>query len=83
MCVVCRLQDQKVKGGYIPWGGGARVCLGQRLAVLELRVFAILLVRCYAAEVVGDTSRMHYFPFQFPLAAFRVRPAATTPPTHD
>lgn len=77
-----RREDQKVKGGYIPWGGGARVCLGQRLAVLELRMFAILLVRCYEAEVVGDTSRMHYFPFQFPLAAFRVRPAATTP-THD
>ena len=76
MGAVGHVQDQKVKGGYIPWGGGARVCLGQRLAVLELRVFAILLVRCYDAEIVGDASRMHYFPFQFPLAAYRVQPAA-------
>jgi cytochrome P450 len=57
------------------------MCLGQRLAVLELRMFAILLVRCYDAEVVGP-STMHYFPFQFPLAAFRVRPAQSESIAH-
>lgn len=36
---------QAHEGRYLPFGGGARICLGMEFARLEMRVFAVLLAR--------------------------------------
>ena len=35
------------KYGYVPFGGGIRECLGKEFARLEMKIFAIALIRGY------------------------------------
>ncbi|MEM6502209.1 MAG: cytochrome P450 [Cyanobacteria bacterium P01_C01_bin.89] len=41
-------------GGYIPFGGGVRECLGKEFARLELRILAARLIQLYNWELLPD-----------------------------
>jgi len=55
------------------FGGGSRMCLGQNLALLEVRLFAIMLARSARIAITGDCRRVHFpicytdFAFTFAL----------------
>jgi retinoid hydroxylase len=50
-----RFSTDKTKPfGYIPFGAGIRECLGKEFARLEMRIFAVLLLRNYQWELLPD-----------------------------
>jgi cytochrome P450 len=58
----------------IPFGGGARVCLGQHLALAELGVVLSLLLRGYRWELVpGQDLSLVPIPFPHPRSGLQVR----------
>lgn len=46
--------SQRNKYSYVPFGGGIRECLGKEFARLEMKLFAIHLLRNYAWELLPD-----------------------------
>ncbi|HEY9661837.1 MAG TPA: cytochrome P450, partial [Allocoleopsis sp.] len=46
--------DKAKPFSFVPFGGGIRECLGKEFARLEMKIFAALLVRNYAWELVPD-----------------------------
>jgi cytochrome P450 len=42
------------KGGYIPFGGGSRTCIGMRFGQLEVRTIATLIAQRYRLELPPD-----------------------------
>lgn len=51
------LQQQSVdqqKYGYLPFGGGIRECLGKEFARLEMKIFAVHLLRGYQWQLLPD-----------------------------
>jgi cytochrome P450 len=42
------------KGGYIPFGGGSRTCIGMRFGQLEVRTIATLIASRYTLELPSD-----------------------------
>jgi cytochrome P450 len=42
------------KGGYIPFGGGSRTCIGMRFGQLEVRTIATLIAGRYRLELPAD-----------------------------
>ena len=49
-----RAEDKNKVFSYIPFGGGARECLGKEFARLEMKVFAAMLARHYEWELLPD-----------------------------
>ncbi|HEX5308078.1 MAG TPA: cytochrome P450 [Solirubrobacteraceae bacterium] len=47
-------RKQIPKGGYIPFGGGSRTCIGMRFGQLEVRTIATLIGRRYRLELPKD-----------------------------
>ena len=47
-------QANNLSYNYIPFGGGMRECLGKEFARLEMKLFAVHLVRNYQWELVAD-----------------------------
>ncbi|KAI8920458.1 cytochrome P450 [Entophlyctis helioformis] len=43
-----------VPGSYLPFGEGPMVCIGQKMANIEMRVVMINLLRCFTFEMVRD-----------------------------
>lgn len=42
-----RAEDKKVKGAFLPFGGGAHACIGAQLSTLEAKAFwQVMLTRC-------------------------------------
>lgn len=48
----------KMPFAWVGWGAGANVCLGQRLARLQLKLVAALLLLAFEIEVVGEGGRV-------------------------
>jgi len=59
---------------YIPFGGGRRRCLGEKLANLEMSVFASKLIRNYSWELLPNQNlEMVVFPLPHPHDGLKVR----------
>lgn len=66
--------EHKQQGALIPFGGGARVCLGQHLALAEMAVVVALLLRGYHWELVpGQDLSLALIPVPLPRHGLRVR----------
>lgn len=66
--------EHKQPGALIPFGGGARVCLGQHLALAEMAVVVALLLRGYDWELVpGQDLTLATLPLPLPRHGLRVR----------
>ena len=48
----------KMPFAWVGWGAGASVCLGQRLARLQLKLVAAFLLLAFEIEVVGESGRV-------------------------
>jgi cytochrome P450 len=60
--------------GLVPFGGGARSCLGQHLALAEMSVVLALLLRGYSWELVpGQDLSFIPMPFPHPRSGIQVR----------
>ena len=46
--------DKQKVFGYIPFGGGMRECLGKEFARLEMKIFAVILLRSYEWELLPE-----------------------------
>ena len=46
--------DKQKVFGYVPFGGGMRECLGKEFARLEMKIFAVMLLRGYEWEVLPE-----------------------------
>jgi cytochrome P450 len=69
-----RGEHKQQPGAFIPFGGGARVCLGQHLAMAELGVVLSLLLRGYDWELVpGQDLSFVPLPFPHPRSGLKVR----------
>ncbi len=49
-----RAEDKNKVFSYIPFGGGARECLGKEFARLEMKIFAAMLARHYEWELLPE-----------------------------
>jgi len=61
--------DEVVRGAYIPFGLGPRVCLGQHFAMLEMQVLAVQLLQRFRLAPIGGE------PAPVPRLAVTLRPA--------
>ncbi|RIB30943.1 cytochrome P450 [Gigaspora rosea] len=48
------------KNGYVPFGGGLRICPGRILAVIELKMLIVLFFRKYDIELVNENEPIKY-----------------------
>ncbi|MDE5096633.1 MAG: cytochrome P450 [Trichodesmium sp. St11_bin5] len=46
--------DKQKVFGYVPFGGGMRECLGKEFARLEMKIFAVMLLRGYEWELLPE-----------------------------
>ena len=49
-----RLSSSTRRNGYIPFGGGVRECLGKEFARLEMKIFAVRLLRGYSWRLLSN-----------------------------
>ena len=68
-----RAEDKQKRFSNIPFGGGIRECLGKEFARLEIKLFAALLVRDYAWDLVpGQDLERTVLPFSRPRSGLKV-----------
>ncbi|CAG8612972.1 12734_t:CDS:2 [Dentiscutata erythropus] len=48
------------KNGYIPFGGGLRLCPGRNIALIELKLLVILLYRKYDVDLASKNGQIKY-----------------------
>ncbi|XP_023931220.1 cytochrome P450 26A1-like, partial [Lingula anatina] len=58
--------SQEVKYNYLPFGAGARGCLGKEFAKLILKILAIELVRNCSWRLLNASPEMKYLPVAYP-----------------
>ncbi|MBW4505688.1 MAG: cytochrome P450 [Scytonematopsis contorta HA4267-MV1] len=69
-----RSEDKQKIFSHIPFGGGIRECLGKEFARLEMKLFAALLVRDYAWELVPEQNlERTVLPFSRPRDGLKVK----------
>ncbi|MFN6455765.1 MAG: cytochrome P450 [Nostoc sp. EfeVER01] len=67
-------QHRQKVGSYIPFGGGIRECLGKEFARLEMKLFAVLLIRDYEWEILpGQNLERLVLPFSRPRDGLKVK----------
>lgn len=75
-----RAEDKQVRFSWVPFGGGARVCLGMEYARLEMAVLGARLVRDYEWELVpGQDLGITPIPSPRPKSGLRARLWRQTP----
>jgi len=68
------LTDQGAKsGGWLPFGGGPRLCPGQQLAWTEMKLMLATLARGYTVELVDPNEKWDIFPLQKPKQGMPIR----------
>ena len=60
-------EDGARTGGWLPFGGGARLCPGQQLAWLEMKLLLGAVVRSYTVKLVEPDEKWSEFPLMTPL----------------
>ena len=73
---------ERPKYGYVPFGGGIRECIGKEFARLEMKLFAIALLRGYEWQLLPDQNlEMAAIPTPRPKDGLQVsfRPLVATP----
>jgi len=66
--------EQRKPGSYVPFGGGARICMGQHFAMVEMSVLLALLLRHYRWELVPEQDLTYVaLPFPRPRSGIRLR----------
>ena len=75
-----RFADELPKLGFVPFGGGLRECLGKEFARLEMKLFAVLLLRGYDWTLLPDQDlSLEIIPTPRPRDGLRVAFAARSP----
>ena len=70
-----------VPNSYVPFGGGARLCIGMPFAIAELKVLLIGLLSRFRFEPVSDKpTRMRYNPTLAPANGLKLRVRRTPDP---
>jgi cytochrome P450 len=52
--------EQIPMNALLHFGGGARICMGRQLAILQLKAFMVLLYRKYDVELVDKSGNIKY-----------------------
>lgn len=69
-----RAEDKRHRFAWIPFGGGAHVCIGMQFAILQTRIFLFHLLTRYRIEVKdGYTTRFQVMPISKPLDGLPIR----------
>jgi cytochrome P450 len=69
-----RAEQRRQPHNYIPFGGGARVCIGQHFAMAEIAIILSLLLRGYRFELVpGQDLEFTSIPFPHPRSGVVVQ----------
>lgn len=69
-----RAEHKHQPGAFVPFGGGARVCIGQHFAMAEMGVILSLLLRGYDWELEpGQDLSLVPLPFPHPRSGLQVR----------
>lgn len=50
--------DRSTSALYIPFGAGSRICIGQHLAMLELKIAAAILLRQFTFSKLPETAKL-------------------------
>lgn len=68
-----RAEQRQQNLGFIPFGGGPRICLGQSFALTEMRVMLALLLRDYRWELLPEQDLSYQMiPFARPKSGLKV-----------
>jgi cytochrome P450 len=69
-----RAEDKQKPFAYVPFGGGLRECIGKEFARLEIKLFAVRLLRDYQWELLPDQDlRLVVIPTPKPRDGLKVR----------
>jgi cytochrome P450 len=49
-----REEDHRTPYGFVPFGGGSRICIGMNFALIEIKALAAYVLRHYQLEAVGS-----------------------------
>jgi cytochrome P450 len=64
-------------GGWLPFGGGPRLCPGQQLAWTEMKLLLAVVARGYEVELVEPNEKWAVFPLQKPKQGMPIRVTKT------
>lgn len=69
-----RAEDRRHRFAWIPFGGGAHVCIGMQFAILQARIFLFYLLTRYRIEVKeGYVTRFRVMPISKPVDGLPIR----------
>jgi cytochrome P450 len=71
-------EDGKKTGGWLPFGGGPRLCPGQQLAWTEMKMMLATIVRGYAVELADPNEKWDIFPLMKPKSGMPIKVTAVS-----